>query len=205
MTASRMAALTIGKPYTEASFQMSDEMLRSYEAVFEFKNQSRKIRYEGRRLVIFSTGGRKADLVPVAADKFMVAGTLESIEFSRGGDKKPTVFIERSTKNAEKWELKSTDFAKQKKGKVSSADLDKYLGVYEMKPNFNLEISKDGDKLFAHREGSDEANIELIPFDTHQFLTKEFDAQIDFGIIGKEKVTSLTLIQNGELKGIRVK
>jgi hypothetical protein len=105
MTASRMAALTIGKPYTEASFQMSDEMLRSYEAVFEFKNQSRKIRYEGGRLVIFSTGGRKADLVPVAADKFMVAGTLESIEFSRGGDKKPTAFIERSTKTAEKWEL----------------------------------------------------------------------------------------------------
>jgi hypothetical protein len=184
---------------------MSDQTLRSYEAVYEFKNQSRKIRYEGGRLVIFSAGGRKTNLVPIAADKFMVAGTLESIEFAKDGNKRPTAFTERSTKLSEKWELKTTDFAKEKKGKVSSADLDKYLGVYEMKPNFNLEISKDGNKLFAHREGSDEANIELIPFDTHQFLTKEFDAQIDFGVIGKEKASSLTLIQNGELKGKRVK
>ena len=64
---------------------------------------------------------------------------------------------------------------------------------------------KDGDKLYAHRQGSTEASIELLPFDRHKFLTKEFDAEIDFGITGKEMASSLTLIQNGELKGKRVR
>jgi CubicO group peptidase (beta-lactamase class C family) len=79
---------------------------------------------------------------------------------------------------------------------VSSEILAKYVGRYEMRPDFVLTITKEEDKMFVQATGQSRAQI--FPMSDSEFFLKVVDAQITFNRDKSGKVTGATLHQNGQ-------
>ncbi|HTR38856.1 MAG TPA: serine hydrolase [Bryobacteraceae bacterium] len=72
---------------------------------------------------------------------------------------------------------------------------DNLVGRYQLAPNFLLDVSRDGDHLFAQATGQGKA--EIFPEAAHEFFYKIVDAQISFQTDNQGRATSLVLHQNG--------
>ena len=79
---------------------------------------------------------------------------------------------------------------------MSSEILAKYVGKYEMRPDFVLTITKEGDKMFVQATGQERAQI--FPMSDSEFFLKVVDAQITFNCDESGKVKSATLHQDGQ-------
>jgi D-alanyl-D-alanine-carboxypeptidase/D-alanyl-D-alanine-endopeptidase len=79
---------------------------------------------------------------------------------------------------------------------VSSEILAKYVGKYEMRPDFVLTITKEGDKMFVQATGQPRA--QMFPMSDSEFFLKIVDAEITFNRDESGKVTGASLHQNGQ-------
>jgi CubicO group peptidase (beta-lactamase class C family) len=86
---------------------------------------------------------------------------------------------------------------KQRTAIVLEADvLARYVGTYQLAPNFTLEITfKDG-ALYMHP--TDQATLRLWPESETDFFLKEVDAQLTFVRDPQGTVTAVVLHQNGQ-------
>lgn len=86
--------------------------------------------------------------------------------------------------------------------KLDEKTLDRYIGVYELTPNFKLTVTREGDRLFI--QGSNQPNTEVFAEAEGKFFAKVVDAQFEFAVEG-DHATAVTLFQNGrEITGKRV-
>jgi len=74
-------------------------------------------------------------------------------------------------------------------------DLQSYVGVYQLTPNFKIFIRKDGKQLFAKATGQGE--FQIFPMTKDKFYYKIVNAQIKFTKNESGEITGLTLYQNG--------
>lgn len=79
---------------------------------------------------------------------------------------------------------------------LSTDILQQYVGKYELRPNFIVTISLDGDQLKAQATG--QPAFEIFAQSETKFFTKAFPAQMTFNLGDSGKVDSLTLHQNGQ-------
>jgi CubicO group peptidase (beta-lactamase class C family) len=77
---------------------------------------------------------------------------------------------------------------------LPEATLDKYLGVYEISPNFKLTVTREGERLFI--QGTNQPKTEVFAEAEGQVFAKVVDAQFEFHVEG-DRAKSLTLYQNG--------
>lgn len=82
-----------------------------------------------------------------------------------------------------------------KQVRVDSKLFDGYVGKYELRPNFAITITRDGDHLFAQVTG--QPKFEVFPEGDRDYFLKAFDAQITFVVDSKGKATELISHQNG--------
>ena len=81
--------------------------------------------------------------------------------------------------------------------------LQQYDGKYQLSPNFVLNISKEGDRLFVHPTG--QSKSEVFASSQNRFYSKIVNAQITFNKNETGEITSLTLHQNGNHEAKRIK
>jgi len=82
--------------------------------------------------------------------------------------------------------------------------LDPYVGVYELAPNFQLTITKEGGSLFGQATG--QGKLQLFPESETDFFLRQIDAQLTFVRDVSGKVNGLVLHQGGaNLPGRKVK
>lgn len=87
---------------------------------------------------------------------------------------------------------------------LSPALLERYVGLYELAPNFVLTITRDGAQLFAQATG--QPRLEIFAEGIGAFFLKAVDAQVTFTTGSDGLVTGLVLHQNGgNLPGKRVR
>ncbi len=79
---------------------------------------------------------------------------------------------------------------------VSDSILESYIGKYELKPGFVLEVTKDGNQLKAQATG--QPIVDVFPKTETEFYLKVVDAQIVFNKNKAGEVESLTLFQGGQ-------
>jgi hypothetical protein len=72
--------------------------------------------------------------------------------------------------------------------------LQKYVGVYEIKPEFKLTVTREGQRMFI--QGTNQPKGEVFAESQDKFFAKVVDAQFEFHVEG-DRATSLTLYQNG--------
>ena len=86
---------------------------------------------------------------------------------------------------------------------VAPEVLDRYVGRYQMSPEFFITVTRDADHLFAQLTG--QAAFEIFPEAPAAFFWKVVDAQVTFEVGPDGHATRLTLHQNGrDLPGVRV-
>ena len=73
--------------------------------------------------------------------------------------------------------------------------LERYVGTYELAPNFTITVTRENGRLFLQATG--QARVELFPSSEREFFLKAVDAQITFDVDAQGRVTQLTLHQNG--------
>ncbi|HYK05188.1 MAG TPA: serine hydrolase [Thermoanaerobaculia bacterium] len=73
--------------------------------------------------------------------------------------------------------------------------LDRYVGRYQLAPNFILDITRDESRLYIQATG--QPRFELFPSGEHEFFLKVVDAQLTFTTPPEGRATSVTLHQNG--------
>lgn len=79
--------------------------------------------------------------------------------------------------------------------KVDPKIYDRYLGRYELAPNFILTVTREGDHLFAQATG--QPKFELFAESEKEYFLKVTDAQITFQTNGATPASALVLHQYG--------
>jgi len=79
--------------------------------------------------------------------------------------------------------------------KVDAAVLEKYVGRYQLAPNFILAITRDGDRLYSQATG--QPRFEIFGEGARDFFVKDFDAQLTFVVDANGRATGVVLHQNG--------
>jgi bifunctional DNase/RNase len=91
--------------------------------------------------------------------------------------------------------LKYENFEKRKEVAVDPSPLDRYVGRYEMRRDFILTITREGDRLFVQATG--ELKLELFAEGERDYFLKFTDAQITFEIDAAGTAHQLTHHQLG--------
>ena len=75
--------------------------------------------------------------------------------------------------------------------------LERYVGTYQIAPNFNLTITREGTQLKAQATG--QPQFDVFPQSETRFYVEGFPAQLEFHVSeGSDPAESMTLYQNGE-------
>jgi arylsulfatase len=91
-----------------------------------------------------------------------------------------------------------------KKISVDDHILQSYVGRYELRPNFVITVSKDGNQMKAEATGQGESDI--YPISENVFYLKVVEAQLTFNLNDNGQVESVTLLQGGnETTGMKLK
>jgi CubicO group peptidase (beta-lactamase class C family) len=86
---------------------------------------------------------------------------------------------------------------------LTEIELERYVGRYEITPEFSIVITRIGDRLFAQATG--QPRFRLFAATPARFFLKSIEAELGFEIGERGKATHLTLYQNGqETRAVRV-
>jgi CubicO group peptidase (beta-lactamase class C family) len=87
--------------------------------------------------------------------------------------------------------------------KIDPKILDAYVGQYELRPDFIITMTKEGDSLMTQATG--QPKFEIFPESETKFFLKVVDAQVTFVKDDKGVVTHLILHQGGDQKAKKIK
>lgn len=73
--------------------------------------------------------------------------------------------------------------------------LQRFVGIYQLAPQFRIVVTREGDALFAQATG--QQRIRLWPHAEAEFFIREVDAQVTFVRDGEGRTASLVLHQGG--------
>ncbi len=78
---------------------------------------------------------------------------------------------------------------------VDPKSFDGYVGRYELRPNFILTVTREGDQLFTQATG--QQKFQVFPEGERDFFAKVFDVQLTFEADARGRVTAIVLHQGG--------
>jgi CubicO group peptidase (beta-lactamase class C family) len=101
-------------------------------------------------------------------------------------------------------EYKWPDFrpAHRTLAKIDPTVFDRYVGAYQLAPNFLLEFRREADRFFTQATG--QSALEIFPESDHEFFAKDIDIQISFVTDSQGRANELILHQNGDHHALKV-
>lgn len=168
----------------------------------------RTVTYENNTLYIQRTGGSKIELRPYQRDAFYIKGGSQRFVFKRDKNNK-VIALDVSSYPLQfgpndyglRTNLEIPKAAVEIK--VANEVLKKYIGTYELVPGFNIDISVDGNQIFAQATG--QGKFEIFAKSNTSFFAKIVDLQIDFNADENGNIKSLTLTQGRKTEAKKIK
>jgi CubicO group peptidase (beta-lactamase class C family) len=205
VVSTKMAAIAIGKPYPaeEDLISVDSENLNKLVGVYDFSDAStRIITVADNQLYSQRPGSNKFKLFPIKKNTFSFENDFATIQFQENGDEIKAVFTNRINKT----EGVKTDKPIPVHNEIQ-LDLDlleRYVGVYEINPGFDITITVEDEKLMSQATG--QQKFQIFPESETKFFLKVVDAQIEFIENENGNFESFILYQGGqEIKGKRKK
>jgi CubicO group peptidase (beta-lactamase class C family) len=202
--AAKLAALALGKPYGGVPVQLDANAVAEYAGVYvNDKGVERYITTEGGSLHSQRQGSERFDLYCIGQDQFIYSGELTSLTFERtNGTVSGGRFLSR---NGEE-QLTRSDKplpAPRTEITLSNADLQTYVGEYELMPGMTMTFRADGDRFFVQPTGNEE--VEVFGEGPHKFFLKVVDATMEFHPEADGTVKRMTYTQGEKMEGKRIK
>jgi CubicO group peptidase (beta-lactamase class C family) len=201
--AKQVAAITIDKPFEWEKVSLDDDLLKSYQAVYQQADENQRIiSYKDGKLFSLRTGGSKYEIFPFAKDKFFFEDEVLTLEFNRDSNDAIESVTLHSTGVDQTWGKTDIAIPSYTAIDVDAAVLDKYVGKYELAPEFYINIFKDKDMIFTQATGQNK--LQMIAFDQNKFVLKDTDIKISINLDESGQSISLTLHQNGNHEAKKV-
>jgi CubicO group peptidase (beta-lactamase class C family) len=192
-----MAALAIDKPFPTGAnaIEVAVADLEKLVGVYDFSDSSsRIITVEGNQLFSQRVGGGKHPLIPAKDNLFYFEDDFATIQFVS----KKNVVTATFSHRINKVEGVKTDkeVPTHVEIHVEEEILQRYVGVYQVAPEFNITISIVDGKLMSQATGQGEAA--LFAESETKFFLKVVDAQMEFIANEKGVFDSFVLYQGGQ-------
>jgi CubicO group peptidase (beta-lactamase class C family) len=191
----KLAAIAIGKPYTDKEITLTASILQTYAGVYENESGDQRIMSiaDGK---LYSQLGRNRKIIAKAVkkDNFFLDDPMITMVFSgnkSGSIDKLTMY---SRSGNEVWKKTDKPVVTQVEIKPDEKTLALYTGAYEVSPQFSFTITKESDRLFLQATGQEK--VEMFAETNNKFFLKVNDAQFEF-VNESGKVTKVMLKQGG--------
>jgi CubicO group peptidase (beta-lactamase class C family) len=203
-----LAAQVVGKPYREPiAITLPTATLATYEGVYQRSDQRELVIFRAGDQLRLLAGGEEAQvLTPSSASEFFIKDQLTRLKFVKDTTGQiRTVQMQRyfgPWRTAQKTD-KPLPTARQPIT-LDPAIYERYVGEYQIAPNFSLTLLVKAGKLIVQPTGQDAA--ELFPESETTFFLTAIDAQIEFQKDDAGQVTGLLFRQGDqEFLGKKVK
>ncbi len=198
-------SIVLGKPLQDkVAVNLSEKQLKKWVGAYQFDDVTRFITYDNGALYSMREAGRPVKLIPLSENEFKFDNSpLATYNFSLKDNKKQVIYAERIEKSM------GTETDKKLPTErvaitLPQETLIKYVGVYELQPSFQIEISMQNAQLLAVATGR--PPVQLFAETVNSFFIKEMNAQIIFTIETDGAIKSLTFSQGGnKMKGNKIK
>jgi D-alanyl-D-alanine carboxypeptidase len=180
LVAFKAAALAIGKPFPEyKEVALDAKALGAFTGVYApAHGPSRTVRIDDGRLAMTRAGGSTTILRAHSDNGFFVGKSLITVDFARDASGAVKQMTLNQGGNATVFARSTALPAARTEVKVAPAVLDTYVGRYQLKPGFNIEVVREGDKLMA--QATNQPKVELFATSDSEFFLKVVDAQVKF-------------------------
>lgn len=195
-TATKIAAIAIGKPYNFTALPIKEADAKKYEGVYAYEGEERVIQWKEGKLFSQRGNSKAFELKMYEANKFFFEGSFSFIEFIKGSSGSFDTLYFKNNGETTEW-IKTSKPLPQPLPviKIDPAVLAGYTGAYQLAPNFILTVTLDGDKLFVQATGQGKIEVEAIS--QVRFKAKGIEAQIEFKNDAAGKTAALVLYQAG--------
>lgn len=199
----KLAALAIGKPYEYVPIALDDTLLSRYAGVYE--NES------GDQLIITHSGGRlhsqrgrgpKSGITPYREDGFFFDDDpMATLHFTLGPGGAVVRLTASNRDGEEAWLRTAKPLPPEDGIAVDAKVLSRYVGAYEISPEFSFTVTLEGGRLFV--QGTDQEAIEMHAESETAFFLKANDARLSFVSDSSGTVTGATVRQGGRTADAR--
>ena len=194
---------TVSLPSERKEISLPRNLLRQYVGTYQASDGMRMmVTQEGSHLISQISGQAKVPIYPESRDRFFWKVADAEAEFARDAHGKvKSVVIHQGGNDVQGTRI--SDSVVTPRAIVLAADaLNAYLGTYELKPKFDLVITREGNHLAAQATG--QPKLSLLAESPTLFFSTDVDAKVEFVRDEKGTVTGLMLHQGGrDLRGSR--
>lgn len=198
--ARRMAAEAMGRPVpVREKIDLPVETLATYAGEYTIDEETTAtVTVDDGRLYTRRNDGPRLEIHPWAEDRFFYEESFAHLAFERDADGQVVRVLIHQGGDEEPEVAVRTGDAEQAGRAVAAVDpelYDLWSGTYEIKPGFDLIITRDDDRLISQATG--QAAFELHPASTTRYFVREFDAEIEFVPGPNGRAAELVLYQGG--------
>jgi CubicO group peptidase (beta-lactamase class C family) len=193
----KLAATTMNKKVVRSNDnKITTELANKYVGSYKFEdNMTRSILYENNKLYSQLAGGNKIALIPIAENEFAYEGIIDaSLRFESKNDT-ITAYLRNRIQIKEGSKIATLDKIPTEIT-LSAEQLLDYVGDYTIAPNSTFTISSTKQQLFLQFPG--QPKIEAFATSMNNFFTKIADVKFNFVREENQKVTGVTIMQNGQ-------
>jgi hypothetical protein len=189
-----------GQTVSTPAVTVDDNTLKTYVGRYDYtQGQVLIVTLEDHQLQAQMTGQPKFPIFPSAKNEFFWRVADASIKFI--SDEKGVVTKAIHSQNGSQLEvMKLKD---ETPVAVNPAVFDKYTGKYTVGTDMAVDITKDGDKLFA--TGTNLPPYQLLPASETEYFLMEVNARVWFKVVGEKADTVLIDMGGQKIKAVRVK
>lgn len=198
LVGSRLAALAIGEPYpTFEPITLAEDVLQRYVGVYRIDGGAeRVVTVRDGALYTQRSGGQRIRAYPASETHFFYRTSLSHFEFVvENGEVTGMVMYQEGRSEGEQAARVSDEVPAQETVTLERATLERYVGVYELQPGFDLTVYLEGDRLMTRATG--QPAVELHPSSETEFFVEEVAARITFVVTADGSVEELILHQGG--------
>lgn len=204
-----LAAILFGEPYqTPRQYQtitLAPGVLDHYVGQYALApGFILTVRREGPQLMAQATGQPAAPIYPESKTEFFYKVIDAQITFTLGPDGVATgLVLHQNGRNLPAKKIGSPPPTQPKAILLPASALEKFVGKYQLTPDFFITITQSGVQLSA--QATNQPAFPIYPESANEFFLKVVDAQITFQIDSAGRVTDLVLHQGGrDMPGKRV-
>jgi CubicO group peptidase (beta-lactamase class C family) len=178
------------------------EKLKDYVGTYQLNPRIKNmIRLTDGRLTTQLSGQGALPLFAESETKFFLKVVDAQVEFVRENGR-VTHLLQHQNGRTQKAERVSETVVERIAIEVPRAKIEKFVGTYQLNPNFALTVTLEGDQLMSQATG--QAKFPLFPESETKFFLKVVDAQLEFFTGADGAVTHAVLHQGGrEMKAER--
>jgi CubicO group peptidase (beta-lactamase class C family) len=190
-----ITALAIDKPYEWEEIKLDYDLLKSYQGIYTSEEfGDRHLLFENKGLLFYQPGGQKLKLYPFEKNKFFFKDPeylVKTIEFINTNGKTQSIKMTSSGRD-KNWTKTDEELKSYPAIKINVEDLNRYIGIYELGPNFYLNIFIDDKTLYSQATAQNITTLRA--YEKDKFVSESSDIQHIFNYDENNDVKSMTIL-----------